>query len=453
MSTVIEQIKERIDIVAFISDYVPLRKAGRNWLGFCPFHPNSRSPAFTVFPDTQSYHCFGCKASGTAFDFLMQREALSFSEALGQLAERTGVQLKPRTEHDEQEDARRSRLLEINAAAARFFTHLLLRSPRGAAARAYLDGRGINAATIERFQLGYAPEEWSSLLAYLNDHLRAQPADVEAAGLALERDGGGYYDRFRGRLMFPIHDAKGRIVGFGGRVLGDGHPKYLNTPQTLLFDKSAVLYGLHQARDAVRAAEQAVVVEGYVDVVMAHQQGFANVVAPMGTALTEVHAGMLNKLAKRITLAMDGDQAGQTAALRGLQTLRDTLETHAVLVPTASGMLRWERELDAEITIALLPPGRDPDDILRANPADWEALIAGAQPLMDFYFGALTQGLNLATAKGKAAAVEKLAPLVAQIGDQIEQAHYIQQLAGLVGVEERMIREAAQVRPPAAPGQ
>lgn len=439
MSNVTEQIKERIDIVAFITDFVPLRKAGRNWLGFCPFHPNTRTPAFTVFPDSQSYHCFGCKASGTVFDFLMQRDGLSFTEALEQLAARAGVQLKPRTEQDEQEDVQRSRLLDINAAAARFWTHILLRSPKGEAARAYLEKRSINQAMIEAFQIGFAPDDWSATLSYLSDRLNVTPQEAEAAGLALERESGGYYDRFRGRLMFPIHDAKGRIVGCGGRALGDAMPKYMNTPQTLLFDKSHLLYGLHQGRDTIRSGDHVVVVEGYVDVVMAHQHGFRNVVAPMGTALTDSHAAMLNKLTKRITLAMDGDAAGQSAALRGLETLRENLDSHVKPVPTASGMLRWERELDAAITIALLPPGRDPDDIIRADADEWRALVAKAQPLMDFYLTALTRGLDLASAKGKAAAVERLAPLFNQIGDPVERAHYSQKLAALVGVEERII--------------
>lgn len=454
MSNPTEQIKERIDIVAFITDYVPLRKAGRNWLGFCPFHPNTRTPAFTVFPDTQSYHCFGCKASGTVFDFLMQREGLSFPEALEQLGTRAGVQLKPRTEHDNQEDAERSRLLDINAAAARFWTHMLLHSPKGQAAREYLERRSINQAMIEAFQIGFAPDEWSATLSYLSDRLNAIPQEATAAGLVLEREQGGYYDRFRGRLMFPIHDAKGRIVGFGGRALGDAQPKYMNTPQTLLFDKSHLLYGLYQGRDAVRTTDHVVVVEGYIDVVMAHQHGFRNVVAPMGTALTDTHAAMLNKLTKRITLAMDGDAAGQTAALRGLEILRENLDSHVKPVPTASGLLRWERELDATITIALLPAGRDPDDVIRTDPAAWGALVANARPLMDFYLTALTSGLDLASAKGKATAVERLAPLFNQVGDPVERAHYTQKLAALVGVEERIIIDVLRntAAKPAAPG-
>jgi DNA primase len=209
MSNVTDQIKERIDVVEFISAYVNLRKAGRNYVGFCPFHPNTRTPAFTVFPETQSYHCFGCKASGTVFDFLMQREGLEFKDALEQLARRAGVQLKERTEEDEQQDRLRTRLLEINAAAATFFHHLLVKSPKGEPARAYVAKRKIDDATVEAFQLGYSVDDWSALLAYLSDRKGFEPEEIESAGLAIRRDSGGFYDRFRGRLMFPIRDVKG----------------------------------------------------------------------------------------------------------------------------------------------------------------------------------------------------------------------------------------------------
>jgi DNA primase len=239
MASVTDQIKERIDIVEFISAYVTLRKAGRNFVGFCPFHPNSRTPAFTVFPDTQSYHCFGCKASGTVFDFLMQREALEFKDALEQLARRAGVQLKERTEQDEQQDILRTRLLEINAAAAAFFHHILVKSPKGEIARAYVAKRKIDDATVEAFQLGYSVDDWSALLSYLADRKGFEPDEIEAAGLAIERDSGGYYDRFRGRLMFPIRNLKGEVIAFGGRALGDAQPKYMNSPQTALFATSS----------------------------------------------------------------------------------------------------------------------------------------------------------------------------------------------------------------------
>ena len=391
MANVTDQIKERIDIVEFISAYVSLRKAGRNYLGFCPFHTNTRTPAFTVYPDTQSYHCFGCKASGTVFDFLMQREGLEFKDALEQLAKRAGVQLKERTEQDTQQDQLRTRLLEINNAAATFFHHMLVKSPKGEIARAYVEKRKIDQPTVEAFQLGYSPDEWSGLLAYLTDRKGFEPEEIEAAGLAIRRESGGYYDRFRGRLMFPIRDAKGQVIAFGGRALGDAQPKYMNSPQTLLFDKSRVLYGLDLARDTIRSSDSTVIVEGYVDVIIAHQYGFHNVVAPLGTALTSAHVGVIKKLAaKRVYLALDADAAGVRAMIKGLQTLQENLDGHDVPVPTPQGYIRWERELDAEVRIIALPDGKDPDEVIQANPEQWRTLVAGARPAMDFYIGALT---------------------------------------------------------------
>jgi DNA primase len=443
MPNVTDQIKERIDIVEFISAYVSLRKAGRNYLGFCPFHTNTRTPAFTVYPDTQSYHCFGCKASGTVFDFLMQREGLEFKDALEQLAKRAGVQLKERTEQDVQQDQLRTRLLEINNAAATFFHYMLVKSPKGEIARAYVEKRKIDQPTVEAFQLGYSADEGSALLAYLTDRKGFEPEEIEAAGLAIRRESGGYYDRFRGRLMFPIRDSKGQVIAFGGRALGDAQPKYMNSPQTLLFNKSRVLYGLDLARDPIRSSDSIVIVEGYVDVIIAHQYGFPNVVAPLGTALTSEHVGVIKKLAaKRVYLALDADAAGVRAMIKGLQTLQENLDGHDVPVPTPQGYIRWERELDAEVRIIALPDGKDPDEVIQANPEQWRTLVAGARPAMDFYIGALTSDLDLRSAKGKAEAVARLAPLLAQVANPVEQAHHIQQIARLVEIEERIVRQA-----------
>ncbi len=441
MSSVTDTIKERIDIVDFISAYVSLRKAGRNFVGFCPFHPNSRTPAFTVFPDTQSYHCFGCKASGTVFDFLIQREGLEFKDALEQLAKRAGVQLKERTEQDEQTDRQRTRLLEIHAAAATFFHHVLVKSPKGELARAYVAKRRIDQPTVEAFQLGYSADDWSALLSYLTDRKGFEPEEIAAAGLAIQRENGGYYDRFRGRLMFPIRDAKGEIIAFGGRALGDAQPKYMNSPQTPLFDKSRVLYGLDLAREAIRSNDAVVIVEGYVDVIIAHQYGFRNVVAPLGTALTSEHVGVVKKLARTVYLALDADAAGVKATLKGLQTLQENLDGHEVPVPTPQGYIRWERELDAVIKIIAMPDGKDPDEVIQSNPDEWRALVAGAKPAMDFYITALTSDLDLQSGKSKAEAVARLAPLLAQIANPVEQAHHIQQIARLIQVEEQIIRQ------------
>ena len=448
MPNVTDQIKERIDIVEFISAYVNLRKAGRNYLGFCPFHSNTRTPAFTVYPDTQSYYCFGCKASGTVFDFLMLREGLEFKDALEQLAKRAGVLLKERTEQDAQQDQLRTRLLEINNAAATFFHHMLVKSPKGEIARAYVEQRKIDQPTVEAFQLGYSADEWSALLAYLTDRKGFEPEEIEAAGLAIRRESGGYYDRFRGRLMFPIRDAKGQVIAFGGRALGDAQPKYMNSPQTLLFDKSRVLYGLDLARDTIRSSDSTVIVEGYVDVIIAHQYGFHNVVAPLGTALTGEHVNILKKTSRNIYLALDADPAGIRATLKGVQTLGENLDGTLIAITSPQGIIGWQRDLHEVIKIIALPDGKDPDEVIQANPDQWRALVAGAQPAMDFYIRALTSDLDLHSSKGKSEAVARLAPLLVDIrsANEIEYAHYIHLIARLIDIEEQFIERALPAR-------
>jgi DNA primase len=440
--SVTDDIKSRLDIVELINaSGVQLRKAGRNFTGFCPFHPNARTPAFYVFPDTQSYYCFSCHASGDAFTYVMAKQGVEFGDALRDLAAKTGVQLEERTPQREQEDAQRSRLRQLNEDAAVYWNHVLTTTQRGQIGREYVERRKLSAATIEGWQLGYAPDDWSDLLRYLTDRKSYTPEEIEGAGLVIKREGGGYYDRFRNRLMFPIRNVKGEVVGFGGRALGDDHAKYMNTPETPLFHKGSVLYGIDRARDAIRREDAVVLVEGYVDVLMAHQAGFANVVAPMGTALTGDQVGVIKKLTHTVYLALDADAAGANATIKGLQTLRDTMDTRAVPVPTPHGYIRWERELDGVIKIIALPPGRDPDEVIQHDPDEWRALVAAALPLMDYYVEQLTIGLDLGSAKGRADAVERIAPLVAVLSNPVERAHYVQQLARKIGIEERVIAQ------------
>jgi DNA primase len=439
--SVTEDIKERLDIVEIISGSVQLRKSGRSYVGFCPFHSNTRTPAFTVYPDSQSYHCFGCKASGDIFTFVMQQQGLEFRAALEMLAARAGVTLEARTPEEEQQDQRRTRLLEINAAAAKYFNYVLLALPKGEPGRQYLAERGINEQTIEAFQLGYSIDDWSRLLSYLTDKKGYEPEEVEAAGLAIRRNDGGYYDRFRGRLIFPIRNLKGETIAFGGRALGDAQPKYLNSPQTDVFDKSSVLYGLDMARDTIRSSDSIVIVEGYIDVLTGHQHGFRNLVAPLGTALTSQHVQSIKKLSRNIFLALDADAAGQRATLRGLATVSEEMDSNIRPVPTVHG-LRWDRELNGTVKIIALPTGYDPDELIKSDPELWKHLVSDAKPVMDFYFTALTNDLDLQSAKGKSEAVTRLTPLLAQLTNPVEQAHYIQQLASLVEVDEQTVRSA-----------
>jgi len=438
---VVDEIKERVDVVEFISTYVPLQKAGRNYKGLCPFHADT-SPSFIVFPDGQRWHCFGaCATGGDIFTFLMKRENLDFSEALKVLAQRAGVPLAPRTEEQKEKDQRRELLQEINSAAAQYFHHLLLHSPEAQAAREYLEGRQMRRETWSRFQLGYSLPDWEALSNHLKDK-GYREEDLFAAGLTVEREGGGYYDRFRGRLVFPIHDARVRVAGFGGRALDDSLPKYVNTPQTPLFDKSSILYGLHLARQAIREQGVAIIVEGYMDVLMAHQHGFQNVVASMGTALTESQVGALRRLTKSFVLAMDADPAGQQASMRGLEVVKREYGIEHRRSPEAQETYRhvWlKKYVDANIKVITMPEGRDPDDVIRDDPDHWARLVREALPLMDYYFQSAVADKDLDSAEGKAALVRQLVGLIGEMGDAIERAHYLQKLAQLVRIDERTL--------------
>jgi DNA primase len=441
---VTDEIKDRLDIVEVIQGYVPLKKAGRNYKGLCPFH-SEKTPSFVVFPDTGTWHCFGaCGTGGDVFSFVMKRENLDFGEALKVLAQRAGVDLRPPDPVSAAAAKHLALLREINAAATAYFHHLFLHSDEAGRARDYLAKRGINRETVDQFRVGYALKQWDGVLRYLTSKAYAL-ADIAEAGLIVERDDkSGYYDRFRGRVLFPICDPQGQTIGFGGRVLDDGVPKYLNSPQTPLFDKSSVLFGLDKAKQGIRVAGEAVIVEGYMDVLMAHQHGIDNVVAQMGTALTEAQLRRLKRYTQRFVLALDSDVAGDQATLRGLNVARQVADRKVVPVPTPRGFIRFEERLAAEFRIVSLPVGRDPDEVIRESPARWAQLIGQAKPVMDYYFQALTADLDLGTARGKTEAVRVLGPLVAEVGDRVQRTHYLQQLARMVQIDERSLWQQIQ---------
>lgn len=452
--SVIDEVKERLDIVEVISQYVPLKKSGRNYKGLCPFH-SEKTPSFVVFPENQSWHCFGaCSTGGDVFSFIMKRENLDFGEALALLAARAGVELRPRAEAASADEQKLERLRQLVAEAATYYHYLLVRSEEAAIARAYLEHRGFVRQTWENWQLGYALDSWDAL----KDRLLAKgytPAELEEAGLIIRReDGSGYYDRFRGRLMIPIRDVEGRTVGFGARVLREDparpQPKYINSPQTPIFDKGGLLYGLDMAKKAIREADLAVLVEGYMDVLMSHQVGVANVVAGMGTALTEAQMRLLRRYSSNLTLALDPDVAGDHATMRGLEAARQAMER--VWQPTVrpTGLVRQESRLKAQLRIAALPDGLDPDELARSDVARWRQVIAEAQPIVDYYLARVGQEEDLNTAHGKANAVERMAPLIREIGNAVERDHYIQRLARLVQADERLVAEQV-LRAAAAP--
>jgi DNA primase len=445
---VVDEIKSRLDIIEVISSYVPsLSKAGRTYKALCPFH-NEKTPSFVVFPDTQSWHCFGaCGIGGDLFGFVMKQEGLDFRGALELLAAKAGVPLQEKTPDMIEADKARQRLLEMMAATAAYYHHLLLKTPQGSFSRDYLSRRGLGDDVINQFQLGYAPDQWEDLKTHLTAKGYTEK-DLLDGGLLVERDDGSSgYDRFRQRLMVPIRDLQGQVIGFGARALSDDQvPKYLNSPQTVLFDKSAVLYGLDMARRAIREAGQVVIVEGYMDVLQAHQQGQANVIAQMGTALTETQLKLLQRLTKKMILALDADTAGSSATLRGINTAREALD-EMVAVPTAQGLIRYESRLKVDIRVATLPPGKDPDDILKEDPAAWQQLIDSALPLVDYFIRQTTAELDLETAQGKSQAVQAILPVIREVSDVVQQDHYLRQLASLVKIDERTLRTELQRTP------
>lgn len=439
MSTV-EEIKARIDIVDLVSETVQLRRAGKNHSGFCPFHSNTRTPSFVVFPETGTWRCFGqCNEGGDIFKFVMKKEGWDFPEALKRLAERAGVQLRAPSPLEQAAKEQHGRLREALEEAAAFFQTQLLSSEAGKSTLAYVQGRGLTEQTIRTFGLGYAPDSRDALSA----HLQQAGFTLEEAydaGLMTERDDGRRYDRFRNRLMFPIRDGGGRMAGFGARALRDGDvPKYLNSPQNALFDKGNLVYGLDKARKAIRERDQAVIVEGYMDVIGLYQAGFPNAVSPMGTALGEGQLRQLKRLSKRIVLALDADAAGNQATLRGLEVARNSLDRETELMFDARGLLRQEGRLQADIRVTALPEGKDPDEIVAEDPQQWTQILQSAKPIVEHTMYSLASGMDLDDPKVKRELAQRILPLIADVPSAIERDAYTQKLARLLQVDERSL--------------
>ena len=437
MST-IDDVKARLDIVEVVGGYVPnLKRSGRTWKANCPFH-NERTPSFIVDPQRESWHCFGsCSTGGDVIEFVRRIEGLDFKQALARCAERASVELRAPTRREREQREEHERLLAANEAATVFY-QAQLGGPAGTAAREYADSRGLDAATRREWQIGYAPDEWQAL----SDHLRARgfaDADLVAAGLAIEGDR-GLYDRFRGRLIFPTRDVRGRMIGFGGRALGaDQEPKYLNTPQTPLFDKSGTMYGLDVAGPEARRAERLIVVEGYMDVIACHQAGLGNVAASMGTAITEKQMRLVKRFTPNIVLALDADAAGSEATIRAVEVASGAADHQTVASLDWRGLVSYQDVLEADIRIAALPPGEDPDSLVRADPARLRALIDDAKPVADHLFEAVAERSDLDDPRARSRAVEAIAPSVATMADPIVRAEYVQRLARLGRVDEATV--------------
>ncbi len=440
--TAIDEIKARLDIVDIVSNSVELRRAGKSYSGFCPFHHNTRTPAFAVFPDTGTWRCFGeCNEGGDIFSYVMKKEGWDFPTALKELAEQAGVELKPLTPQEQERYEEYDRLRELLETALTFFQHQLRNSPAGAKALEYLHQRGLSDETIENFGIGFAPDSWDAA----TEHFKAKgytEADLIDAGLVSERESGGVYDRFRNRIVLPIRDDRGRMSGFGARTLDpEGLPKYLNSPQTEIFDKGKILFGLDKARKSIRSEDQVVIVEGYMGVLAPHQHGYTNVVATMGTALTEDHLRLIKRFSKRIILAMDSDAAGTKATLRGLEVARQTLDREGEIRFDARGLLHQEGRLKADIRVSSLPPGMDPDDVINRDPTEWEAIIAGAKPIVIHVMETLAADRDLDDPKIKTEIATQVMPLIEDVPSSIERDTYRQQLARLLKVDERSLLE------------
>ncbi len=433
---VVDEIKQKLDIVDIVSQYVKLQKSGRNFKANCPFH-TEKTPSFFVFPDRQSWHCFGaCGTGGDIFTFVMKKESMDFGQTLRSLAEKANVKLGPQTTQvSTEEKEKQDRLLKINEVAAEYFHYLLLHSPEAEPARQYAQKRGLSSITVQNFQLGFALPRWDSLLEHLKK-LGYREDDILAAGLSVVRESGGYYDRFRNRLVFPIRDIKGRVIGFGGRALDDSLPKYINSPQTILFDKSSVLYGIDRARIAIKQKDSVVITEGYIDVIAAHQHGFENTLAPMGTALTDRQLSLIKQLTKNIVLALDADLAGIIASARSVEIIDDQ-------IPLLSrvDLKNIEEYLQKEVKIAFIPQGKDLDQVVFETPDLWPKLLDDAKPIHDFILQKEIDKIKSDKKIDKSEIISKIIPVISKIRDKSKKGQYIEVFAHLLNINSRFLTD------------
>jgi len=446
MST-IDEIKSKIDIVDLVSEAgVKLRHAGKNYTGFCPFHDNKHSPAFVVWPETGTWRCFGqCNEGGDIFKFVMKREGLDFKEALQKLAARAGVELKEyQRETPQQKEAYENLRKLLEDAIIYYRTHLFNNKD-------ILDylrtKRGLTDATIETFGLGYAPAGYDNLLKHFTQRGYSEQDLIDSGMLSVRESESQVsspqsrsFDRFRNRIMIPIRDEQGRMAGFGARIVDPNDvPKFLNSPETPIFSKGRLLYGLDRARKPIRTADQAVIVEGYLDVIALHQAGYENVVSPMGTALTEDQMRLLKKFTRRIVLALDPDTAGQKAVLRGLDAARSAMDKEGELGFDARGLLKNESRLQADLRVATMPDDLDPDEIVARDKDEWKKLIEDAKPIVTHVMETLAAGQNINDPKVKNGIAAQVLPLIEDLPNPLERDTYRQALARMLRVDERSL--------------
>ncbi len=415
----IEEIKDRVDLVELVSEYILLQKKGKNYLGLCPFH-HEKTPSFNVNAEKQMFYCFGCQAGGNVYGFLMKKEGITFGEAVNILADRAGLSL-PQAELSPEEQAKfklKETIERIHKAARDFYHDILLNSSKAQPARDYLARRGIDRSAIDKFYLGYAPDGWTNLLDFITERGYAI-RQVSDAGLITPKDGGGGYDRFRNRIMFPITNVRGLVIGFGARVMDDSLPKYLNSPETPFFSKGHNLYGLDLAHKAIREKGEAMVVEGYMDVIAAHQAGFSNTVASLGTALTRDQGKLLMRYSHDILLTYDSDAAGVNAALKGSEILRD---------------------LGCKVKIFTVPDGKDPDEFLRHHrPEEFARLGAQAPGLIQYKLEKLIKDKPPTTIEARVEIVNRLIDDLLKVDNLVEQEAYVRLLSATLGITDTAV--------------
>ncbi|MDD5546699.1 MAG: DNA primase [Candidatus Omnitrophica bacterium] len=423
---VLEEIQSKADIVEIVGSYIPLRRAGRNYKANCPFH-KEKTPSFMVSPSKQIFHCFGCGAGGNVFGFVMKMENIDFPEAVRTIAEKAGVELPRFTRAQFETSGYALQIYKLNELAASFYSSMLSGTDAGRRAASYLKERGVSDEVIAKAKLGFAPDDWSGLINFAKSK-GVSIELLERAGLVMPREGGGHYDRFRNKIMFPIFDIKNRVVAFGARVLDDSTPKYINSPETEVYIKSRHLYGFNFSIQAVKEKDFCIIVEGYLDFLVPYQNGITNIAASLGTSLTELQARLIKRYTKNVVMLYDGDSAGEAASLRGLDIFLQ------------EGM---------QVRVATLPKGCDPDSFVRSKGAgEFDSLIAGAADLFDYKLGVLSARYDAKRSSDKAKMCAEMLPTIAKVADAVLKSEYVKRLGERLQVSEgALLSELKKVRP------
>ena len=420
-----EELRNQADILRIVGDYVSLKKKGNNYWACCPFH-NEKTPSFSVNPSKGLFKCFGCGKGGDAITFVMEIEGAPFPEAVKTVAEKCGIAVPVVADDQrnyEERDRQRADLLQLNAWATEFFEQTLTETAEGRRGLAYLEGRGITEATQKQFRLGYAPNSWDAMSSFLRSR-GASTAQIERSGLVTLKEAGGFYDRFRGRLMFPICDTQGRPVAFGGRIIGEGEPKYLNSPETAVYTKGQHLFGLNYSRDSIRNKDFAILVEGYLDFLIPFQEGVRNLVASLGTALTENQVRLLGRYTRKIVVNFDPDSAGVAATKRSLELL------------LGEGF---------KVNVLTLPDNLDPDEFIRARGADgYLRLLKNSQPFLDYIVEQAVGANDQKSPSGKVETINSILPYLKLVKDRIERSEQFERIADRLKIDSKLIRQEFQ---------